>query len=133
MKKLLTLLVYLIAGTNVYSATAPVEPAGWNCRNTDLEVSCSGAKCEVAEQHTPMDVYVSSSEMSICAYSGCWEGTPSATLNSGSFLTFTGMALPFSTNSDSFANVSVTINGKSKVGMILVEGMFASPALCTKK
>ena len=76
---------------------------------------------------------VSALEMSICAYSGCWEGTPAATLTSGSFLTFTGVALPFSTNPDSFANVSVTINSKSEVGMILVEGMFASPALCTKK
>ena len=56
MKKLLTLLVLLTAGTTVHSATAPVEPSAWNCRNTDLEVSCSDAKCEVAEHHTPMDV-----------------------------------------------------------------------------
>ena len=133
MKKLFTLLVLLTAGTIAYSATAPVEPSGWNCRNTDLEVSCSGAKCEVAEHHTPMDVHVSASKISICAYSGCWEGIPSATTTSGPFTTFTGVALPFSTAPDNLANVSVTVNNASKVAMILVEGMFASPALCTKK
>ena len=135
MKKLLALITLLttVVASTTYSATTAVEPSGWSCRNTDLEVSCSGTKCEVAEHHTPMDVYVSASAMSICAYSGCWEGAPSATMTSGSFMTFTGIALPFSTNSDNVANVSVTVNSASKVAMILVEGMFASPALCTTK
>ena len=130
MKKRLTFIALLTVASTTYAATA-VESSGWNCRNTDLEVRCSDKKCEVAANHTPMDVHVSESAMSICAYSGCWEGAPSATMTAGSFVTFTGIALPFSTGSVGVANVSVTVNTASKVAMIMVEGMFASPALCS--
>lgn len=133
MRKLLTFMVLLTAGSATYSATTPTVAAEWNCRNTDLEVSCNAVKCEVAKNHTPKDVYVSPSKISVCAYTGCWEGVPSATTISGTFEIFTGMALPFSTDPDSLANVSVTVNRTSKVAMILVEGRFASPAICTSK
>lgn len=129
MKKLLTFILFLTAS----SATIAAESSGWNCINADLEVNCNVTKCEVEKNHTPMDVYVNATKMSICAYTGCWEGVPTSTIISGSFETFTGKALPFTTNPDSSANISVTVNRTSRIGMILVEGMFANPAICTLK
>ena len=133
MKHLPTILLLLTTVSAVSFAKMPAPAPGWNCKNADLEVSCNDEKCKVSDDHTPMDVHVSQSEMSICAYTGCWTGTPSAVVRSGGFETFTGLSLPFSTNPDSPANISVTVNRTTRVAMVLVEGVFANPALCTSK
>ncbi len=131
MRKLFALVILLTAGSAIATVKVPAISAGWNCSNVDLEVSCNATECKVSKGHTPMDVHVNASEISVCAYSGCWVGAPSTVTQSGPFQTFTGLSLPFSTNPDSLANVSVTINGVSRVAMILVGGEFTNPALCT--
>lgn len=58
------------------AALAP--PAGaedWNCRNTDLEISCQSGQCQSSESFTPLDVSVhDDGSLTVCAYSGCWDG-----------------------------------------------------------
>lgn len=57
-------------------AAGPAE-AAWRCRNPDLEVGCSGGRCEatVGEGFTPMDiVFAEDGSVDACVYSGCWIG-----------------------------------------------------------
>jgi len=103
----------------------------WNCRNIDLEVGCDGGKCTVAPAHTPMDVHLGPAEISVCAYSGCWEGKPAAVVRSGGFVTFIATGLPFSTNPESKADIAVTVEITSGVATILVAGLYATPAICS--
>lgn len=58
-------------------ATEGAPTKTWQCSN-DLEVRCGDGKCEAAGdgEFTPMSVTVSDSgAMSVCTYTGCWEGT----------------------------------------------------------
>ncbi len=124
----------LIAATAIaVPALALADGASWNCRNVDLEIGCGGGKCTVAEAHTPMDVHLGVGGISVCAYTGCWEGAPAAVVRSGGFVTFIGAALPFSTNPDSVADIAVTVDTASGVATILVAGLYATPAICTNE
>ncbi len=122
-----------VAAMTLPALSASGEELSWSCRNNDLEISCNHGKCEVAEAHTAMDVHLSRDEISVCAYSGCWAGKPSAIVQTGAFLTFAGTSLPFSTNPEDLADVSVTIATKSHVATILVAGGYATPAVCEPK
>ena len=65
----------LILIFSVFFGTAYAE--SWQCRN-DLEIRCVEGKCsaETKSGFTPMSVSFSDNgKMSVCAYSGCWEGT----------------------------------------------------------
>ena len=56
-------------------ATVP-QPESWQRRN-DLEIRCDAENCTAEEEgnFTPMSVTVDDAGlMSVCAYSGCWEG-----------------------------------------------------------
>lgn len=44
------------------------------CRNSDLEIVCLDGRCEVNEGFTPLSVKLEGARLSVCAYSGCWEG-----------------------------------------------------------
>lgn len=108
----------------------PATSTGWTCRNNDLEIGCDETGCEVSTTHTPMDITVDHQEMSVCAYSGCWSGNPAAVTSSGSFLTFTGVDLPFSTAPEDRRDIAITIETTSRVATILVAGQYANPATC---
>lgn len=56
---------------------------GYYCSNPDFEISCSTQRCDVTldEGFTPMGVTVSSLRFEVCAYSGCWIGSPNLVSN----------------------------------------------------
>jgi hypothetical protein len=59
------------------AALAPLPAAAqdFDCRNTEAEIRCQGGKCEVeSEGFTPMQLSRKGGKLSLCAYSGCWEG-----------------------------------------------------------
>jgi len=104
----------------------------WHCRN-DLEVRCAEGTCESvpAGEFTPMDVRVDDSRaMSVCAYSGCWEGNAEI-LRDERFLVWIGHDLRFSTSPDpeSQADILVAIDLADGVAS-LKAGEFAHPLLC---
>jgi hypothetical protein len=79
-----------------------------------------------------MDVRVDDAgSMSVCAYTGCWEGT--GTVNqSERFVVLTGHDLPFSTASDdadSQAAIVIALDKEDQVA-VLKAGSFAHPLLC---
>ena len=113
------------------SATVPTS--SWQCRN-DLEISCNAEGCEAGESFTPMDVrFDDAGSMSVCAYSGCWEGTGTV-VNSEAFVVLTGHKLAFSTapdSEDSKQDIVIVLDRADQVAL-LKAGAFAHPLLCEK-
>ena len=90
----------------------------WNCRNTDFGIVCfDTGKCEVADSFTPMDITVSPDELSICAYSGCWEGKP-IFAQSGPHIYARSESLKWSHN-EKTAAFQLIVDTDSKLGMVL--------------
>ncbi len=127
--------------TDLQSSSSAPPPAAeglaterWHCRN-DLEIRCATGACEVRSESgfTPMDVHVDDSgAMSVCAYSGCWEGTGEV-LRGKKFLVLVGHDLEFSTSpqaESSRADIVIAIDRADRVAT-LKAGDFAHPLLCT--
>ena len=69
--------------------------------------------------------------MSVCAYTGCWEGTGTVT-RSGPFVIVAGDALPFSTapdDTESRAAIVIALDQTDQVAT-LKAGAFAQPLRC---
>lgn len=126
--------IVLCLGLCVLTLSAPGvaadDTATWRCRNADFEIGCQAGECRAADAHTAMNVRVGPTDVSVCAYSGCWAGAPSASARSGGFLTVTAASLPFSTTPDDRADVAVIIDTGSGAAAILVASRFATPATC---
>ena len=116
------------------SSTAYAE--SWVCRN-NIEIRCASGNCsaEAKDAFTPMSVSFSDSgKMSVCAYSGCWEGT-GRVFDSERFLILTGKSLKFSTASNPGQmrqDVAISLDRKDNVA-ILKAGEFAHPLICESK
>jgi len=107
----------------------PVEL--WNCRN-QIEVWCAADGCAARppDEFTPMDVTVGTDgEISVCAYSGCWQGAADVVRKSGRTL-WTAESLQFSTQPGADGSTAtVLIMEKDGVGFVRVGGL-ATPVLC---
>lgn len=121
-----------LAALTPFTASAAQDDS-WRCTNTDFEISCSDGKCTLADAHTPMDISVNSDEISWCAYSGCWTGPVGASVSSGPFVSFHGLALESSTNSDYIVDVAIIIDTRSKSATVMASGLFTTPATCEPK
>lgn len=100
----------------------------WNCRNSDMEISCDSSKCEIADGFTPMDVHFNDKgQISVCAYTGCWEGV-GRVFKSGNYRIITGQNLKFSTSS-SRADFLIAIDIDDAVSVLKGAG-FAMPMIC---
>lgn len=67
----------LIPAALMLLAPFPALAQDFHCRNTDAEIRCSGASCEVETDtgsFTPMELSRSGDRLTICSYSSCWEG-----------------------------------------------------------
>jgi len=107
--------------------------SAWTCSNLDLEITCDGMGCQASETFTPMSVSLSAEDISVCAYSGCWQGAPSSVQwASKRFQTFTAESVPFSTAPNSMADIAITIDRQSGVATLLVSDAFAHPMRCQK-
>jgi hypothetical protein len=114
-------------------AASAAQDSGWHCTNADFEISCSDGKCTLADAHTPMSIDVSNDEISWCAYSGCWTGPTGATVSSGPFVSFHGLALENSNDSNYIVDVAIIIDSRSKSATIMASGLFTTPATCAPK
>jgi hypothetical protein len=106
------------------------DAQSWQCRN-DMEIRCTLGKCEVEAKSgfTPMSVsFDDSGSMSICAYSGCWEGTGKV-FKSGDFIMLAGHNLKSSTSPDNAEKISISLDRKDNVA-VLKAGVFAHPLNC---
>jgi hypothetical protein len=104
----------------------------WECRN-DLEIRCGAGNCaaETAGGFTPMDInFDETGKMSVCAYTGCWEGTGKV-FRDGDFVMLAGRNMKFSTAADMNRNIAITLDTKDDVAFVKA-GDFAQPLLCKK-
>ncbi len=119
----------LIMGS--YSALA----VDWNCRNYDMELSCSSEKCEVSDDFTPMDVYFDDDgNMSIGVYTGVWEGVGKV-LKPDNYIIVIGKKLRFSSSTsdsdDMNADFLIVIDTQDKVALFKGAG-YAMPMTCVR-
>jgi hypothetical protein len=106
----------------------------WQCRNTDMEVSCLDAKCTSNIPFTPLDIAVSKTQiMTLCAYSGCWEGRAKI-VKSQHFMTIVANNLaPQGGNSGQESRgSSLIIDLTDKIGIMKFEN-FAQPMACESR
>ncbi len=109
--------------------------SGWSCSN-DSEVMCSDKGCSIStgDDFTRMDIILlDNGKMTICAYTGCWEGVGKVTHNN-SFISFYGERFIFSTspnNKEMQEDIAVTIDKRDNIG-ILKNSIFAQPILCNR-
>ncbi len=126
----LGLLITACASSNP-KAESTSETQRWQCRN-DIEIACLDGSCSVEQEaaFTPMDIHVDTEgSLSICAYTGCWQGGGKAIVE-GAFLVLVGQGLEHSTGSDS-EDIVLTIDRSDGVGTVKA-GSFATPLLCTR-
>ena len=58
------------------TAGVPAAAQDFSCSNKAAEIRCSGGSCEAeTDGFTPMSLSRTGNKLSICAYSGCWEGS----------------------------------------------------------
>ena len=69
--KFVIVMLFILSALFPFSAIGK----GWQCRNNELEIECVNGKCKSSENFTPMNMQLSRSKIiTICAYSGCWQG-----------------------------------------------------------
>lgn len=105
----------------------------WQCEN-DVELQCSQRQCEVSKkgEFTPMSVsFDDQGNMSVCAYSGCWEGRGDVLIHQN-FLMLAASQLELSTakgSTESQENISISLDRTDNV-VLLKAGAFAHPLHC---
>ena len=126
MKTLFAVLMLSVAG----AASATV----WNCRNTDMEIACDGETCAASfeQDFTPMSLALNTDgELSICAYSGCWDGTGSVHEHAG-FVSIIANDLGFTPDLQGDAprqRAAILLDTEGNVALLRV-GVFAQPMTC---
>jgi len=119
---LITLLLFLNPGSTEYT-----------CAN-QIEIRCTDEKCTAAQvgEFTPMSVsFDNKGNVSVCAYSGCWEGVAKA-IENDRFLFLSGNDLPFSTAPESKQSISISLDKNDNIAL-LKAGEFAQPVVCSIK
>ena len=104
----------------------------WRCKN-EVEISCSEQSCTVNSDFTAMDITVEANgQISVCAYTGCWEGEVKVT-NNHSVMTMTVEQAEWKTAGETSQrdDLVLVIDQSDQIGFIKVTG-FAQPLLCQK-
>lgn len=128
----------LMIGLRASLSEVPVETpqltsfeGAWSCSN-QVEVWCAADGCAASKpgEFTPIDIVAKSDgSLSVCAYTGCWEGVADLMQSRGR-LVWIGDNLSHSANpAGEKASVSVLIDSKDGVGFVRVGGL-ATPLLC---
>lgn len=122
-------LVLLLTG-----AALPVQAdEAWHCRN-EFEIRCRAGACSLVPEgeFTPLSVaFDSTGSISVCAYTGCWDGRGRAE-GDDRFLTVSARGLPFSTASEEDprrADVALLFDRETAVALLHADG-FALPLNC---
>ena len=113
-------------------AIGEAVPHGWACSN-DIEVWCSqeGCAAKPREEVTPMAITASpAGHLSICAYTGCWEGEAARAQLKGRLIWAADhLVWSSSQGGELTANGSLVIIEEKGVGFVEVGGI-ATPLLC---
>lgn len=126
-------MIDFFAALMLVASRTEVPPESWNCRN-QVEVWCAADGCAATApgESTPMDIWASSDgTISVCAYSGCWEGKV-ATSSSAGRLLWAGDDLPFvSAVEGVVGDITLLVLAEDGVGFVRAGGL-ATPVLCVR-
>lgn len=101
----------------------------WRCRNNDMQITCTSEKCSTSDSFTPMDVnFNDRGSMSICAYSGCWEGKGKV-LKSEDHILLSGHKLIWSGATHGSGDFMIALDKDNRIAVINGGG-FAMPLIC---
>lgn len=112
--------------------SASVPSGSWECRNENAEISCDDKSCSVsmAGDFTPMSLSTDTEgSLSLCAYSGCWEGKASKVTITDDYFTASGAGLIWSGTTGGGGRLSVTIDMNTGTSTLLAEN-YAHPMIC---
>lgn len=127
----------LACATNAPPVVNSSTAETWQCRN-DIEIRCAEGACSAAASgsFTPMSVSADGTgQLSVCAYSGCWEGIATVTRSEQRFVMLVGQNLEFSTapaKGESAEDVVLVIDQRDNVA-ILKLAEFAHPLICESR
>lgn len=123
----LTALMFLV----LYGCTEQRGSWAWSCQATH-DIRCSDGDCEIAEDPgvVPVAAYFDASgKVSMCAYSGCWEGNGQIQ-TSRQFHWVLGENLQWdSPNVDDYTDVFVVVDISTSSGVAKAND-FAVPVVC---
>ena len=103
----------------------------WRCEN-QVEVWCAvdGCAARPVGEMTPLSISLSEGVLSVCAYSGCWEGPAIDHGDAAGRHLFTADKAPFSsTISGGATDLTLLIDSRDGVGFVRAGGI-ATPLLC---
>ena len=125
-------MIFALAAAFVLGASkSEVPPESWNCRN-QVEVWCAADGCAATLQgeSTPMDIWASADGgISVCAYTGCWEGEATFNSTSGRLLWWADDAPFVSAIEGAKGDITLLILAVDGVGFVRAGGI-ATPVLC---
>lgn len=67
--------------------------------------------------------------MSLCAYSGCWNGKAEEVSTAGNYFGVIGQGFPWSGTDGAPTDMSITINRKTMIATLLTDD-YAHPMIC---
>lgn len=126
-------MIEILAALMLGASRKEVPPEAWSCRN-QIEVWCAADGCAATPpgEFTPIDVFATAAgELSVCAYSGCWQGAATLGGAAGRLL-WIGENLPFVSAIEGAAgDVTLLILAEDGVGFVRAGGL-ATPVLCAR-
>jgi hypothetical protein len=64
-----------LAGASILALPEAASAQDFSCRNRASEIRCEDGECHAeTESFTPMELTRAGAVITLCAYSGCWEG-----------------------------------------------------------
>lgn len=125
--------LYMWTGTCLIGCTSQPLPAmEWSCQNSFAEIACQGQDCTVVlpSDYTPMELtFDSSGGISLCAYSGCWQGKAEEISATGNYFSVIAIGLAWSGTGGAPSDISATINMETAVATMITSD-FAHPMQC---
>ena len=104
----------------------------WHCQNLSAEISCSDEDCTLKTQQdfTPFHIVVSNQgQLSVCAYSGCWEGTAKMLQDENHYLFSAQKSIWSAQDNPRIAKFMLGIDAQNNMGFLQGEG-FSLPLQC---
>ncbi|WFU51366.1 hypothetical protein [Sinorhizobium terangae] len=106
----------------------------YSCSNGEFEIRCNAYKCESSEDFTPAGggVDTGTKDMSVCAYSGCWEGKADSIIASAGHIIAYSDQLQANNPGLQPTSAAIVIN-RETLGATLNAFGFQSPMSCSLK
>lgn len=106
--------------------------SGWDCSNQDMEITCTAGRCSNSAAFTPLQVTLTDKgKLSVCAYSGCWQGK-GRVVSSSRYLFVSASQLQWIGVQPGQESFALVLDRQDRTAL-LKGGGFALPMLCVKQ